>query len=158
MIIYRIAKTDYVRDLSGIGARLYGGRWSPPGIPVVHASENRALAVLEFYVHTSRRFIPPGLSIASIEISDNVSVKNIVISDLPPDWKEYPAPTALQDIGRAWVKSADVLLLRVPSAQVASEHNILINPAHQEIVNVRIKEVEDFAYDRRLMAQQKSVR
>lgn len=153
MIIYRIAKTDYVRDLSGSGARLYGGRWSPPGFAVVHASENRALAVLEYYVHTSRRLIPPGLSIASIEISDSASVKNVIISDLPPDWKEYPAPIALQDIGREWVKSRDGLLLRVPSVQVASEYNILINPSHPEIVNVRIQEVEDFVYDRRLIGR-----
>ena len=153
MIVYRIAKTDYVRDLSGSGARLYGGRWSPPGIPVVHGSENRALAVLEFYVHTSSRLIFAGLSIASIEISDNVSVKNIIISDLPADWKEYPAPIALQDIGREWVKSGDGLLLRVPSAQVASEHNILINPSHPEIVNVRIKEFVDFVYDSRIMGR-----
>jgi RES domain-containing protein len=153
MIIYRIAKADFVRDLSGSGARLYGGRWSPSGIPVVHASENRALAVLEYYVHTSRRLIPPGLSIASIEISDSASVKNVIIADLPPDWKEYPAPLALQDIGREWVKSGESLILRVPSAQVAAEHNILINPSHPEMLHVRIKEVEDFVYDRRLMGR-----
>ena len=151
MIIYRIAKTNFVRDLSGSGARLYGGRWNPPRIPIVHASENRALAVLENYVHTSSRFIPPALSIASIEIPDSVPLKKVIISDLPPDWKEYPAPIALQDIGREWVKSGDGLLLRVPSVQVPSEHNILINPSHPEMVNVRIKEVEDFVYDRRLI-------
>jgi RES domain-containing protein len=151
MILYRIAKTNYVRDLSGSGARLFGGRWSHPGIPIVHTSENRALAVLEYYVHTSSRFIPPDLSIASIEIPDSVPLKNVIVSDLPLDWKEYPAPLALQDIGREWVKSGASLLLRVPSVQVPSECNILINPSHPEMVKVRIKKVENFGYDRRLI-------
>lgn len=151
MIVYRIAKTIYVRDLSGIGTRLYGSRWSPPGIPVVHTSESRALAALEYYVHTAGHRMPPGISIASIEIPDSAPIKNIDVKALPPDWKSYPAPLILQDVGMKWVKSGDSLLLKVPSVQTPPECNVLINPAHPEMITVRIIKVEDFYYDQRLI-------
>ncbi|HBL78709.1 MAG TPA: toxin-antitoxin system toxin subunit, partial [Aequorivita sp.] len=31
MRIFRISKTEYIDDLSGEGARLYGGRWNLVG-------------------------------------------------------------------------------------------------------------------------------
>jgi len=51
VIVYRIAKTRYIYDLTGAGARLYGGRWNQKGIGMIYTSENRSLASLEFLVH-----------------------------------------------------------------------------------------------------------
>jgi RES domain-containing protein len=47
MILYRFAHRKFAKDLSGTGARLKGGRWNPPGIPVIYTSENISLALLE---------------------------------------------------------------------------------------------------------------
>ena len=41
------AKTGF----SGEGARLYGGRWNSPGIPMVYVAQSQALAMLEVLVH-----------------------------------------------------------------------------------------------------------
>ena len=32
MLLYRIAKKAYIEDLSGLGSRLYGGRWNEKGL------------------------------------------------------------------------------------------------------------------------------
>ena len=82
MFLYRIAKESYIRDLSGSGPRLYGGRWNPKGVSVIYTSENRALAVLELFVHMSRTIIPPNLSLATIEVPDTASKKEMTVKDL----------------------------------------------------------------------------
>jgi RES domain-containing protein len=152
MVLYRIAKKGYSRDLSGTGPRLYGGRWNPKGIRVVYASETRALAVLEFYVHLSRPVILPGLCVVSIEIPDTVTRKEITVKDLPRDWRAYSAPPELATIGAEWVSSGQSLLLRVPSAVMPPECNVLINPAHPEMKNVHIIEIEKYVLDQRLIS------
>jgi RES domain-containing protein len=142
----------YTRDLSGAGPRLYGGRWNPKGVSVIYTSESRALAVLEFYVHLSRSVILPGLSIVSIEIPDSVSRKEIAMSDLPKNWRTYPAPPELAAIGAEWVRSRESLLLHVPSAIMPPERNSLINPVHSEMRKVRIIEIEEYGLDQRLIS------
>src|SRR5690606_8541762 len=50
MIAWRISRAPFA-DLSGTGARLYGGRWNSPGRALIYAAETAALAVLEVRVH-----------------------------------------------------------------------------------------------------------
>jgi RES domain-containing protein len=150
MVLYRITKTAYSGDLSGSGPRLYGGRWNPKGMGVIYTSESRALAALEFFVHLSRTVIPPGLSLASIEVPDQASVKEITLKELPPNWRSYPAPPELADIGASWIRSKKSLLLRLPSVIMPPEKNVLINPVHPEMTGVRITKVEPYSPDPRL--------
>lgn len=151
MVVYRIVKGAYTRDLSGTGPRLYGGRWNPKGVSVIYTSESRALAALELYVHLSRTVILPGLSVVSIEIPDGVSTKEIAAVDLPKDWRTYPAPPELAAIGAEWVRSKESLLLRVPSAVMPPERNVLINPMHAEMKGVQITEIEEYVLNQRLI-------
>lgn len=151
MILFRIAKTEFIRDLSGTGPRLYGGRWNPKGIGVIYTSESRALAALELFVHLSRTVIPPSFSLASIEIPDTASMKKITPEELPRNWRTYPAPIKLASLGASWIQSKETLLLRVPSVIMPPEGNILINPAHPQMTGVRIIKVETYSPDSRLM-------
>lgn len=50
MLASRLCRAPFA-DLSGGGARLYGGRWNRPGLPMIYAAFNAALAVLEVRVH-----------------------------------------------------------------------------------------------------------
>ena len=55
-IVWRIATARRARTaFSGDGARLYGGRWNPKGMPLVYCAESRALAMLE----NKRQSLPP---------------------------------------------------------------------------------------------------
>ena len=157
MQAFRIAKTRHIRDLSGIGAMLHGGRWNCRNIPVVYASENRSLATVEFLVHVSLSIVPNDLSIACLEIPDNVVSEQISINDLPENWREYPAPPELAKLGSEWALEKRSLLLRVPSVVVPNEFNILINPRHQEIYTVTISRVERHTIDSRLLRTRKSL-
>jgi RES domain-containing protein len=148
--VYRIARKDYAKDLTGLGAKLYGGRWNPRGTPLIYTSETRSLATLEFLVHASFPDVPRGLSIATIEIPDDLVPEEIKPSSLPRNWREHPAPSRLADIGTKWAKSNSGLLLRVPSAVVEQESNILINPLHPAIVRVILLQVEPYELDERL--------
>ena len=151
MVVYRIVKSGHARDLSGIGPRLYGGRWNPKGVSVIYTSESRALAALEFYVHLSRAVILPGLSVVSIEIPDSVFRKEINAIDLPKDWRIYPAPPELAVVGAKWVRLRESLLLHVPSVIMPPERNVLINPVHPEMKKVQIIEIEEYVLDQRLI-------
>ena len=151
MLVYRIAKTEYIHDLSGTGAKVYGGRWSKKGIGIIYTSENRALATVEYLVHVPLSLFPGNISIATLKIPDGIAPKEISISGLPANWRNYPAPLELAEIGTRWALANDTLLLRVPSAVVEHEWNILINPSHPDMKHVSISKTERFSLDARLL-------
>jgi RES domain-containing protein len=149
--VFRIAKTRHIRDLSGTGAILHGGRWNRKNIPVIYSAENRALAAVEFLVHVPLSIVPNNLNIACLEIPDDIFPEKISITQLPNNWRDYPAPPELADLGSEWALSRRSLLLRVPSVVVVDEFNILINPKHSDINRVTISNFESYIFDRRLL-------
>jgi RES domain-containing protein len=130
---------------------LYGGRWNRKNIPVVYSAENRSLAALEFLVHVPLSIVPNNLSIACLEIPNNIVPEHIPITQLPKNWRDYPAPSELADWGSEWALSRRSLLLRVPSAVVVDEFNVLINPKHPDINRVTLSRIESYLFDRRLL-------
>ncbi len=148
--LYRICATEHINDLSGTGARIYGGRWNNAGYPIVYSSGSRSLAALEFLVHVPMALAPDNLSIAEIIITDNVKRESITTSELPSNWRGYPAPEQLANIGTKWLKSKSSLLFDIPSAVVDKELNTLINPLHPDMQHVDLAKVEKFYFDSRL--------
>lgn len=119
--------------------------------PIVYTSESRAPATVECLVHVPLSLIPTDLSIAAIEIPGDISPQEVPISELPADWRNYPAPLQLADIGTRWASGGKTLLLRVPSVVVVHEFNILINPLHPDMNRVAVSSVEDYRFDDRLL-------
>jgi RES domain-containing protein len=150
VIVYRISKTKNIRDLSETGARIFGGRWNNKGVNIIYTSESRALATLEFLVHVPLSLVPTDLSLASIKIPDSMVPKKISISNLPGNWREYPSPSELAKTGTDWVLKNETLLLKVPSAVVKNEFNLLLNPSHADMKQVKISNVEACKFDNRL--------
>jgi RES domain-containing protein len=148
---FRIAKNRYLRDLSGTGAMLYGGRWNQKNIPIIYVAENRALATVEYLVHIPLSIIPKNLSIACFEIPDDIIPEEVSIAMLPKNWRDYPAPVKLADLGSEWALAKRSLLLRVPSVVVADQFNLLINPNHPEITRVTISRIEKYTFNKRLL-------
>lgn len=150
MKLYRIAKTAYIEDISGGGARLHGGRWNEKGVPVIYAASSPSLAALEFLVHMPIVLAPRDLSICRFDIPESVSLRKVRKSALPDGWKDSPPSAETQEIGSKWAKGGKSLLLFVPSVLVPEESIVLINPLHAEFRKVR-RRIERFVFDPRLM-------
>lgn len=150
MVVFRIADKRHIRDLKGTGAKIYGGRWNLKGTGVVYTSESLALANLEYLVNVPMPLIPADSATAKIDIPDDIVPLTISSKKLPKDWRNHPAPLALAEIGTQWVIDGKSLLLRVPSAVVESEYNILINPGHKDMKRISVK-YEKFRLDNRLV-------
>ncbi len=151
MKVYRISRKAFIADLSGEGARLYGGRWNKKGTSALYVSENRALATVEYLVHLPFALVPKDVCIAEIEVPDGQKFEVVNAADFPIGWSAYPAPMSLAEIGDAWTKRNETLMLKVPSAVVKNEWNCVINPRHAAFSEVRIAFIEEYAFDPRLI-------
>jgi RES domain-containing protein len=148
VLVYRLSKRAYAASgMDGEGARLWGGRWNPPGHPVVYASESLSLAVLEQLVHADPSDLPVDLVAVTIEIPDELPAPEPPA--LPDNWRELPAPHETQAMGAEWIDSRSTAVLRVPSAVLSTELNRFINPRHADARRIAITGQEPFSWDPR---------
>ena len=153
MFVYRISKKEYCKDLSGIGAGLFGGRWNPRGVNMVYTSSSIALASLEYMVHNYHLLSTAKVCLTKIEISSSASITTMLGSNLPVGWDlQMSKQLATQTIGKDFFLKGDDYGLRVPSAVVPDEFNILLNPMHTDHSNTKIVKILDpFVFDQRLL-------
>jgi RES domain-containing protein len=152
VVVWRLCAEKYARTAyDGEGARLYGGRWSPPGIPVVYCSESRALAVVEVLanVEEPERLLHMSWILVSAEVPAEAIEKP---ARFPENWRQFPHPPATQATGAAWAREERSLALRVPSAVVPGEFNFLLNPRHPDFERVTVGKPQPFAFDPRIVA------
>lgn len=150
MIVYRITRDKYARDLSGKGAEKIGGRWNSKGTAILYCSNSIAHASMEVLVNLPFGNPPPGYVLITIEIPDTVKESVLQTKDLPKHWNMYPHLEPTQKVGDKFISEGKNLLLKVPSASVQGDFNYLINPKHKDFSKVRIKKVEPFSFDNRL--------
>lgn len=137
MICYRISKKKYAKDLSGTGAKLYGGRWNSEGLPALYTSRSLSLAILEQLVRVPVHILNLTFIYIEIEIPDD-SLKQLTPKMLPKNWRKNPISKSTQRIGDQWLKDAKHLCFEVPSAINPVEKNIIINPFHKDFSKVKI--------------------
>jgi len=149
MIVYRIAKADYINDLGGTGAKIYGGRWNEKGTPLLYCAENISLATLEILVHFDGLTIPEHLTLLHLHIPDEeiMVFKKSKFYDIR---KRENAEYLFKDAGQEWVESKSSLALSVPSIITPAENNILINPLHSRITTIKKVKTETLDLDPRL--------
>lgn len=151
LTVWRIAAARHAgRLFDGEGARLYGGRWNHAGTPVVYTSFSLSLAALELFVHLEPELAPAGLVSAEAEIPSEVLVQEVDALHLPADWRTYPAPETLKDLGTNWARSRESAVLVVPSCIIPRESNVLLNPFHGDFPKIRLASPEPFAFDPRM--------
>ena len=147
MIVYRFTPVQYSNDISGKGSRIYGGRWNSIGLPVVYTSTTISLSLLEILVYSASYDQLQNNILVRIEVPD---IAGSVISGnaLPAKWLNELDYTRY--IGDEFLIQKKSLLLRVPSAIIPEEYNILINPLHPDFKKVKISSAKKFEFDGRL--------
>ncbi|MGB8932230.1 MAG: RES family NAD+ phosphorylase [Anaeromyxobacteraceae bacterium] len=138
MRFFRLSRLpEPARAFDGEGARLYPGRWHPPGVAVVYASQSLALATLEVLVHLDFRHAPPSHHGFVIDVPDSL-IETLDEATLPPHWRERRYRSETQAIGGEWAASLRSPALLVPSVLVPDEKNIVLNPRHPDFPKVTI--------------------
>ena len=147
---WRIVKRRHAdRAFDGEGARLYGGRWNSPGVPVVYVAESRALAALEILAGLRSRATLHSYVLIGVRFAEEL-VEHLPPASTPEDWRTSPPPPETQACGDRWIREARSAVLRVPSVVIPSEFNFILNPAHPDFTQIKILEPVAFDLDPRL--------
>ncbi len=148
MIVYRFAHRKFANELSGTGARLKGGRWNPPGLPVIYTSESISLALLEVLANALTLEELQMIRLMEIEIPTTAEYQDVKLQSLKNNW--YHDADYTQWMGQEILKTKKSLLFRCPSAIIHKEHNYLINPLHPDFKKIKLNNSADFYFDERL--------
>lgn len=148
--VWRLVKATYAESaFDGEGARRYGGRFNSPGRAIVYTAESLALATLELLVNLPTDRLLGNYVAFRARIPDE-HVDDLPPEDLPSNWRASPTPASVRAVGDAWIRFSRSLALRVPSAVIPREHNVLIHPQHPAFGAVEIEGPLDPALDPRL--------
>jgi len=154
MRIWRICRSRWAASAwDGEGARMLGGRWNHPGDRMVYTAASLALAALETLVHVDPGQLPNDLVAVPGDIPDTWPVTRWTTADLPDDWRRYPAPAALRELGSAWIRAGTTPALELPSAVISEERCVLLNPLHPRMAELRPGEPRPFSFDHRLLGR-----
>jgi RES domain-containing protein len=147
MILWRLTRRPHA-DLRGRGGELADGRWHTRGRPVVYAASTAALAALEVRVHLDLPFdlLPDDYVLMRIAGPDDVAVRTVDPGDLPGGW-QAPDNQLCRPVGDGWLAERASVLLRVPSAIIPPEQNVLINPLHPDSARFSVAEITPFVWD-----------
>jgi RES domain-containing protein len=139
MKIYRLALTQYC-DLSGEGAKIYGGRWNLLGFPAIYAASSISASLLERLtidseLLSSERYLRYSIMEFSIPEPLLFFPKK---EDLPIDWNQIPAVRSSMEFGTNLLKSG-ILCFGVPSVVDQSSLNFAINPLSENFLALDCK-------------------
>ena len=135
---------------SGEGARLYGGRWNPPGLRATYLSATRSLAALEVLVHQAEQ-VPAGRFLFFEVRFPEQFVTTVSSDDLEADWRKYPPRNSTFMVGGNWLQARSSPVLRVPSIMIPEESNYLLNPEHPRAEEIETGDARPFTFDPRLL-------
>ncbi len=117
---------------------------------MIYTSANRSLSCLENIVHRGQTGLMQLFSLMSIEIPDEISIKEIKLKQLPENWKDYDQLPFTQNLGEKWIDAGQTSVLQVPSSIVEDEVNYLINPLHTDFKRIKLIKTQPFVFDNRI--------
>jgi RES domain-containing protein len=151
MELYRIAQELYADDLSGNGARIYGGRWNNIGSFAVYTSFSRSLALLETLAHTPAKMLQVKIYLLlTLSVPDAILPEEMDRNRLISGWDAPDTGPLTRRIGDRFLQSKSALLLSVPSVLMPEENNYLLNPLHSDMKKVKLVHKRRMYFDSRV--------
>ncbi len=145
MLLYRIAKKAYIEDLSGLGSRLYAGRWNEKGYSAVYTSSSLSLCMCETLVHCDKSIIPHNMFFAEMELPDEL---------IPENFLEVSEEEESSITGTKWLRSRSSVAIKVRSVILPSQYerdfNVILNPEHPDFSRLTLKTAVECPFDLRL--------
>ena len=115
---------------------------------MVYTATSLALAAMEVFVHLDPSVAPDDLVAVEVAAPDDLEMGVVELRALPKRWRATEVETAR--LGTAWARAGLTAMLRVPSAVVEGEWNVLLNPAHREFRRIAVVRTVGFCYDERM--------
>lgn len=151
MELYRIAQEKYAEDLSGNGARLFGGRWNSEGQFALYTSFTRSLALLETLAHTPAKLLQAKTYLLiTLFIPDTTLIQSIEAKKLPHGWNDVEISPFTQKTGDQFLIAKKNMALAVPSVLIPEELNYVLNPLHADFKKVKIVNKRRIRFDNRV--------
>lgn len=147
MLVYRIAHKKYAESLFASGME---GRWNSDGKKVLYTAESVSLAYLETLAHRKGMGYNRDFNIMVIEIPSDAAFEEVESNRLPKNWRDFRNYEECKKLGDEWFDLHKSLYLKVPSAVVPENKNIVINTLHSDFEKVKLIEVLNFEPDERL--------
>jgi RES domain-containing protein len=135
--------------MDGEDTRRVGGRWNPPGIPVVYMSVSRALVALESLVHAGRDVIQLDWSVISADVPEDW-IEKTEVGNLPLGWNALPSSLVSSEFDAEWVRAGRRLAILLPSAIIPEEQVLMLNVWHPDFPKLEITPPRNFRFDHRL--------
>lgn len=138
---------------SGEGARLFGQRWNPPGLPAIYTGTSFAVCLVEVLVHANRLSPPSAARYVEAVVPDDVS-RETFDPDAHTGWDDPLDPSIAQAFGKTWIGQGRSALLFVPSVVTGGwDTNVVVNPAHPDAARLSIGPERPVALDPRLFGR-----
>ncbi len=154
MEVFRITQEQFADDLTGNGARLFGGRWNNEGLFALYTSSSRSLALLETLAHTPAKMLGVRIyNLITVSIQDDMIAEQILISSLPSGWDEPDTRPVTKKLGDKFLRDKKKLLIAVPSVLMPEESNYILNPLHTDMRKVKIINKRRIYFDKRMDVQ-----
>ena len=151
MELYRITQEKYADDLSGNGARLYGGRWNSEGLYAVYTSASRALALLETLAHVPAKMLQEkNYLLATFTLPDTIKPEAIDKDKLTAGWDDPDTRPVTKKMGDNFLRGKSSLILMVPSVLMPEENNYVLNPLHPDSKKIKLINKRRIHFDARV--------
>jgi RES domain-containing protein len=138
---------------SGDGARLFGQRWNPAGLPAIYTGTSFAICLVEILVHANRKTPPTAARYIEAVVPDDVS-REIFDPSSQFGWDDPMDTSIAQTFGRAWIEERRSSLLIVPSVVTGGRDiNVVVNPGHPDAARISVGPETPAKFDWRLFGR-----